>query len=39
MGLNNTGQLGIGQASFNGNPLPTFLEELAFTRIIKVRAG
>ena len=39
MGLNSTGQLGIGKASFNGNPLPTFLEELAFTRIIKVRAG
>lgn len=39
MGDNSRGQLGIGKASGSGCPLPTFLEELTFTKMIKVRAG
>jgi hypothetical protein len=39
MGDNSRGQLGIGQASLNGSSLPTYLEELTFTKMIKVRAG
>lgn len=39
MGCNSRGQLGIGTSSANGSSLPTFLEELTFTKMIKVRAG
>lgn len=37
-GSNRTGQLGTGQPS-KGCALPTFLEELSFSRMVKVRAG
>ena len=37
-GSNRKGQLGTGQPS-KGCALPTFLEELSFSRMIKVRAG
>ena len=39
MGDNGRGQLGLGTVTSNGSPLPTFLEELTFTKMIKVRAG
>jgi hypothetical protein len=38
MGSNLKGQLGTGGPS-RGSALPTFIEELSFTRMIKVRAG
>jgi len=39
MGSNNRGQLGTGTTSSKGCALPTFLEELSFSKMIKVRAG
>ena len=39
MGSNSRGQLGTGTTSSKGCPLPTFLEELSFSKMIKVRAG
>lgn len=39
MGCNNRGQLGTGSTSTKGTALPTFLEELSFSKMIKVRAG
>jgi alpha-tubulin suppressor-like RCC1 family protein len=39
MGENNKGQLGTGQTSGKGSPLPTYLEDLSFAKMIKVRAG
>ena len=38
MGSNTHGQLGTAQPS-KGSPIPLFLEELSFSRIVKVRAG
>ena len=38
MGSNRKGQLGTGSPS-KGCMLPTFLEELSFSRMVKVRAG
>lgn len=38
MGSNRKGQLGTGSPS-RGCALPTFLEELSFARMVKVRAG
>lgn len=38
MGSNNKGQLGTGAPS-RGCALPTFLEELSFSRMVKVKAG
>ena len=39
MGDNTQGQLGTGKTSQNGSPLPTFLEQISFVRVVKVRAG
>jgi len=39
MGDNKLGQLGTGLTELNGNPVPTFVKELKFTKIVKVRAG
>lgn len=39
MGSNARGQLGTGTSSNKGSPLPTFIEELSFSKMIKVRAG
>jgi|688.fasta_scaffold122082_1 hypothetical protein len=39
MGSNARGQLGTGTSSHKGSPLPTFIEELSFSKMIKVRAG
>ena len=38
MGSNRKGQLGTGHPS-KGCALPTFLEELSFSQMVKVRAG
>ena len=38
MGSNTNGQLGTGPPS-KGSPIPIFLEELSFSRIVRVRAG
>ena len=38
MGSNIKGQLGTGGPS-RGMSLPTFIEELSFTRMVKIRAG
>jgi hypothetical protein len=39
MGSNTRGQLGTGSTSKKGCSLPTFLEELSFSKMIKVRAA
>jgi alpha-tubulin suppressor-like RCC1 family protein len=39
MGSNTRGQLGTGSTSKKGCALPTFLEELSFSKMVKVRAG
>lgn len=39
MGSNSKNQLGLGDLSSRGCTLPTFLEELSFTKMIKVRSG
>lgn len=39
MGDNSRGQLGISTTSNKGISLPTFIEDLAFTKMIKIRAG
>ena len=39
MGDNSQGQLGIGTISTDGNPLPSFLDGLTFTKMTKIRAG
>lgn len=38
MGDNTYGQLGTGKSG-KGSSLPCFIEELAFTKMVKVRAG
>ena len=39
MGDNSRGQLGTGIASMTGNCLPTFLDNISATKMIKIRAG